>query len=242
MAAPQSWFISGSNRGIGFQLVKIIASQGHIVFAGVRIPSKATELRELASTNPNIHIVQLEATSVSDAQAAAKSVSEITDGLDVVIANAGIANNWQTVLDTDLDSFDEHYRVNAIGPIILFKALYPLLLKRQTRKFVTVSSMAGSIGQLHPVPDTVYGTSKAALNYITRSIHKEHSPEGFIVFPIHPGMVDTDMGQSAAHVFGLEKIPTSPLESAQGVFDVVNSATAEYSGRFLSFEGSELVW
>jgi norsolorinic acid ketoreductase len=238
----QSWFISGSNRGIGLELVKIIASHGHTVFAGARNPSKAAALNELASANPNIHVVQLEATSASDAQAAAKTVSEITGGLDVVIANAGIANNWQPVVEVDLDSLNEHFQVNAVGPLILFQAFYPLLLKRQTRKFITVSTGAASIGQTVPVADTVYGSSKAALNFITRSIHKEHSPEGFVVFPLHPGMVDTDMGQSAAPVFGMKKLPMSALQSAEAVFDVVNTATAEQSGRFLSYDGSELPW
>jgi norsolorinic acid ketoreductase len=238
----QSWFISGANRGIGLELVRIIANQGHIVFAGVRTPSKAKALEELTASNPNVHIVQLEATSVSDAQAAAKAISEITDGLDVAIANAGIANNWQSALEIDLDSLNDHFQVNAFGPVILFQALYPLLVKRQTRKFVTVSTLAASISQLVPVADTVYGSSKAALNFITRSIHKEHSPEGFIVFPIHPGMVDTDMGQAAAPLFGMKKLPVSPEQSAQAVFDVVNTSTKEQSGRFLSYDGSELPW
>jgi norsolorinic acid ketoreductase len=240
----QAWFISGANRGIGFEIVKIISNLGNIVFAGVRTPSKATALQKLASKNPNIHILQLESSSVADATAAAQTIQQITGGLDVVIANAGIANNWQKAIDLDLDSIYEHLKVNAVGPLILFRALYPLLLQRQTRKFVTVSTIAASSAVVPelPVPGAVYGSSKAALNYITRSIHKEHFEEGFIVFPIHPGMVDTEMGQAAAPLFGMEKLPMSPYESAQAVFNVVNSATKEQSGRFLSYDGTELAW
>lgn len=238
----QAWFISGANRGIGFELVKIVANQGHVVFAGVRTFSKATALREVAKNNSNVHIVQLESTSVSDAAAAAKTVQEITGGLDVVIANAGIANNWQTNLDVDLESLYEHHRVNTVGPLILFQALYPLLVKRRTRKFVTISTAAASIQNFLPVPDTVYGSSKAALNFITRSIHKEHSGEGFIVFPLHPGTVDTDMGAGASNFFGDAWKPISPFTSANAVFHVVDAATKEQSGRFLSCDGSELPW
>jgi norsolorinic acid ketoreductase len=238
----QAWFISGANRGIGLELVKIAADRGYVVFAGVRTPSKAVVLNNLAAKNPNVHIVKLESVSVSDAHAAAEVVEQVTGGLDVVIANAGIANNWQPVTEIDLSSLNDHYQVNAVGPIILFQALYPLLAKRQTRKFVTVSTMGASIERTIPVPSTVYGSSKAALNYITRSIHKEHSPEGFVVFPIHPGMVDTDMGQSAAPLFGIEKLPMSPFQSAEAVFNVVDRATAEQSGRFMSYDGTELPW
>lgn len=240
--SPQAWFVSGANRGIGYELVKIVADLGHVIFAGVRNPSKATALKSLAARNSNIHIVQLESTSVSDAAAAAKTVEQVTGGLDVVVANAGIANNWQKITELSLESLNDHFQVNAVGPIILFQALYPLLLQRQTRKFVTVSTLAGSISQTIPIPDTVYGSSKAALNFITRSIHKEHSEEGFIVFPIHPGMVDSDMGQSAAPLFGMKKLPMSPFESAEAVFRVVNTSTKEQSGKFLSYDGTELPW
>lgn len=240
----QSWFISGANRGIGFELVKIVANLGHVVFAGVRTPSKATALQKLASKNPNIHILQLESTSISDATNAAQIITEVTGGLDVVVANAGIANDWQKALDINIDSIYEHLKVNTVGPLILFRALYPLLLKRSTRKFVPISTMAASsaiVPEL-PVPGSVYGSSKAALNYIFRNIHKEHVEEGFIVFPIHPGMVDTDMGQSAAPLFGMEKLPMAPYESAEAVFNVVNTATKEQSGKFLSYDGTELPW
>lgn len=238
----QAWLITGANRGIGLDLVKIAASHNNIVFAGARNPAKATALKQLASRNPNVHIVQLESTSVADATAVARLVETITGGLDVVIANAGIGNNWKTVVETDLESFYEHYRVNAAGPMILFQALYPLLLKRQTRKFITVSTLAGSIQAEFNFPHTAYGASKAALNFVTRSIHNEHSSEGFIVFPIHPGVVDTDMGQSAAQLLGLEKIPMTSEESALAVFNVVDTATKEQSGRFLSYDGTDLPW
>jgi norsolorinic acid ketoreductase len=238
----QAWFISGANRGIGFELVKIVAGLGNVVFAGARTPSKATDLQKFAAQNPNVHIVQLESTSVSDVTAAARLVEQTTGGLDVVIANAGIANNWQKSTEIDLASLNDHYQVNAAGPIILFQALYPLLKKRQTRKFITVSTLAASIAQPLPVPDTVYGSSKAALNFITKSFHKEHSQEGFIIFPVHPGMVDTDMGHAAAPLFGLQNAPMTPTESAEALFKLADSATEEQSGRFLSYDGSELPW
>jgi len=241
----QAWFVSGANRGIGLQLVKIIASNpDRIVFAGARNPSKATDLQDLASHNPNVHLVKLESTSTSDAIAAAETVRQVTGGLDVVIANAGIAQDWAKASEARIDAFNEHLQVNTIGPIILFQALYPLLLQRQTRKFVTVSTLGGSITYIPnlPLQATVYGTSKAALNFLTRSIHKEHVGEGFIVFPIHPGLVDTDMGQVVIPAFGGKASFISPVESAEGIFKVVDSATVEQAGLFLSYDGSELPW
>jgi norsolorinic acid ketoreductase len=240
----QAWFISGANRGIGFELVKQLANNTDTtVFAAVRTPSKAKDLNDFAQTHTNVHILKLESISETDAAAVAKSVEEISGGLDGVIANAGIAQNWQKAEEADIESLKEHFLVNVGGPLILFKALYPLLLKRQTRKFITVSSLAGNIGDILPFPMTIYGSSKAALNYITKSIHKEQSPNGFVVFPIHPGMVDTDMGRSASKdVFGMDRFPVSPEDSARSMLEVVEKAGPEQSGRFWSYTGDELSW
>jgi norsolorinic acid ketoreductase len=240
----QAWFISGANRGIGFELVKQLASRTDtIVFAAVRTPSKAKDLNDFAHSHSNVHVLQLESVSEADAANAAKSVEKIAGGLDGVIANAGIAQNWQYAVDADIEALKEHFVVNVGGPLILFKALYPLLLKRQTRKFITVSSLAGAIGDILGPPMTIYGSSKAALNYVTKSIHKEQSPNGFVVFPIHPGMVDSDMGKSASKdIFGMDRFPVSPEESAHSILEVVGHAGPAESGRFWSYTGQELTW
>ena len=238
-----SYFVSGSNRGIGLELVRLIANRPDtIVFAGVRNPSKRSELQKLASKYPNVHIVKLDSSSTTDAQAAAHTVEEIAGGLDVVIANAGIAENWEKVVKVDPQSLSEHFKVNTVGPLILFQALYPVLLKRQTRKFVTISSLVGAITNMLDVPETAYGTSKAALNFVTKRIHLEHSAEGFIAFPMHPGTVNTDMGKAAAPVFGLTEFPVLPVDSAKGILAVVDAATANESGRFWNFDGTENRW
>lgn len=242
--SSQSWLISGANRGIGFEIVKIIAARPNtIVFACARVPSKATGLQKLVESSPNVHIIQLESNSVSDAAAAAKTVEQIAGGLDVVIANAGIGTNWQPATEVDLESMNQHFQVNTMGPLILFQALYPLLMKHQTRKFVTVSSTVGSLGTVYPdVPNTVYGGSKAALNFVTKSIAKEHAKDGIIAIPLHPGGVDTDLGKSVASVFGREKMPLTVEQSAEGVVNVIDNATIEQSGHFLSFDGTEIPW
>lgn len=240
----QAWFVTGANRGIGFEIVKFAANRGYIVFAGVRDPSKASALSQLANQyDHRIHLVKLTSASVSDADAAAKLVQDTTGGLDVVIANAGIANNWQPIEDVDIASVREHFEVNTVGAIILFQALYPLLLKRQTRKFITISSNAASIGAIFDSPHTAYGTSKAALNFVTQSIHKEHSSEGFIAFPIHPGFVTTDMGLAAAQEFDTRfMVALTPEQSGKFVFEKADGATREDSGRFWVYDGTELEW
>jgi NAD(P)-dependent dehydrogenase (short-subunit alcohol dehydrogenase family) len=78
--------------------------------------------------------------STTDAQAAARTVDEVVGGLDVVFANAGIAENWEEVVKVDPRSCFK------VGPLILFQALYPV------RKLVTIQSLVDAIADMLKAP------------------------------------------------------------------------------------------
>ncbi|KAJ3051321.1 hypothetical protein HK097_007679 [Rhizophlyctis rosea] len=244
-----AYFVSGGNRGLGFGIVSALAKRPNTtIFATARDPTKATDLQTLAKSNPNVHILKLESASVSDAKAAAEYIQKTTGGLDIVIANAGISDSYYNALETPVEVLESHFHVNVTGPLVLFQNLYPLLKARQTRKFVVISTGLASIKSTPELfagaPVLGYGTSKAALNYVARIIHSEHHKEGFIVFPLNPGWVDTDMGRLGAETLlgPGQRPPVTVEQSVEGQLRIIDGATAESSGRFLSFDGEEWAW
>lgn len=106
-------------------------------------------------------------------------------------ANAGIATTYPLVIDVKGSDILEHVKINAIGPVLLFQAVLPLLSnsKNPNPRFIAISSIAGSIGDMGKsiVPNSAYGPSKATLNYLLMKMHYEH--ENITVVPIHPGYV-----------------------------------------------------
>lgn len=172
----------------------------------------------------NLIIVKIDSSSETDAQQAAsllQSKYNITS-LDVVIANAGISKIWPAVHEAKLEDIREHFEINVLGVVTLFKAVRSLLLNStNTPKFITLGSNAGSIGDMEqvPVPNAAYGTSKAALHWISKKIHQEN-PE-LVAFPVHPGFVQTEMGNTGAQAFGLEKAFITVEESVSGLVNVV---------------------
>ncbi|CAF1499861.1 unnamed protein product, partial [Rotaria sordida] len=87
------------------------------------------------------------------------------------------------------------------------------------------------------------GASKAAVNYVTKKIHQEHKKDGLIAFPLHPGFVQTDLGNPFAKSVGMDQAPVTIEDSIKGQLKVIDGATREKtSGRFWSFDGKELVW
>lgn len=166
------------------------------------------------------------------------------DVLDVVIANAGMSDCFTSPLETPPEEMIKHFDVNTNGPLVLFQATYELLRASPSPKFVPVTSGFASItiGPDLPMNVLAYGTSKAALNWMTRKLH--HSYSDLIVFPISPGGVDTDMAKdSLAKDPGMkqimEKFPLiSANESARGILGQVDVATREtHGGQFVDYTG-----
>ncbi|KZO92386.1 NAD(P)-binding protein [Calocera viscosa TUFC12733] len=247
--SPIVYLISGANRGIGLGIVAQLAvRENTVVFAGARNPSAATDLQALESKYPGkVHIVKLTSTDEADNKAAVAKIKKVAGRLDVVIANAGVSNSYTPSEQVSLDAMREHFEVNVLGPLVLFQASYQLLkASSDTPKFIVVSTFLGSIevGTKAPFPVLPYGTSKAAVNWLTAKLFWEHP--GLIAVPVHPGVVDTDINAFAAeHIPEVGNHPTITVEeSATGVLSVVDAAKRdeEAGPKFLSYDGSVIPW
>ena len=133
--------------------------------------------------------MKIDSKSETDPAATVASLKEqgITS-LDLVIANAGICNDFAPHATCDLAVVKEHVAVNGFGPLFLFEATLPLLQNSgESAKFVGIGSPMGSIGgmDMRPFPMTAYGTSKALFHWNVREVHFEH-PE-LVSLVVDPG-------------------------------------------------------
>lgn len=249
--APSStvvYFITGGNRGLGFGLTeRLSARPDTLVFATAREPSAADKLQQLSAQRGNIRIVQLRADSATDHAAAAAQVEAEAGRVDVIVANAGISDprTFEPIEALSLEPLRSHLEVNAVGPIRLFGALYPLLRRSSLPKYVVVSSGLGSLAWQANFPSfhvANYGVSKAAVNFLTQRIHVEH-PD-IIAFPLSPGWVQTDMGNAGAKVAGMEQAPMTVEQSVTGMVQLLDDSTRDtHSGRMWNAEdGTEMPW
>jgi NAD(P)-dependent dehydrogenase (short-subunit alcohol dehydrogenase family) len=147
----------------------------------------------------------------------------------------------EPAISTSVANFEELFRVNTLGPVVLFQAFYDLLLKSEKpeKKFLITSSFAGSssLAPANPFPVTAYGASKAAVNFVAVKLASEHGEKDKIaVVPIHPGqsilvlchaaiipfvadvdrnhasgLVSSDMGNDAMAAVGIDPKAALPL-------------------------------
>lgn len=245
-----SVFVTGGNRGIGFELVKQYASvEGNTVFTTSIDVELSVELNKLAKELGNIKVFILDVNTQDNIDALEKELPEfLNDGIDIFIANAGIGNSFYPILKAPRKVYEDHYNINVLGTIGVTKIIYPYLLKKKTRKIIILSSIAAQITDFNKSSVSAYGISKTSLNYTAKALSFELAEEGFIVIPINPGIVLTDMFQigydlapEPAKKFYLSIAITTEV-SVNGIIKVVSGLTKEDSGKFFHYLGNELTY
>ncbi|KAI5364212.1 Putative short-chain dehydrogenase/reductase SDR, NAD(P)-binding domain superfamily [Septoria linicola] len=247
--------ITGANRGLGRGLTTAYLAQPNThIIATVRNPSDSTSssltsLRKAQGSS--LTLLQLDVAKETDYPTLVQSLSSLNiTNLDTVIANAAIAQALALAKDVKPADLLSHIQVNVIGPLLLFQHLLPFLTNNNSNssgKFIAMSSSAGSIGgqEALPVPTSVYGTSKAALNYIVRKMHFEN--EGLVVLAMEPGWVQTEMGKKGAVELGfgdrINELLITTEVSVEGMVKVIEGATREETGgRFVRYNGEQMPW
>ena len=221
--------VTGSNRGIGLELVKQLLARGERVIAACRTPSD--ELAALAAETANLVIVD----NIDVAAAAsAKTLAEKVDGetIDTLILNAGIFLHGDRAADPDFDGIQTQLEVNAIGALRSAVALLPRLAPHA--KVAFVSSRMGSIGDNGSGNYYGYRMSKAALNMGAVSLAKDVASRGIAVTVLHPGMVKTDMTRGQGNV--------DADVAVRGLLARIDELTVKTSGGFWHANGEQLPW
>jgi len=229
-------FITGSNRGIGLAVVHAYLERGAVeIFAACRQPENAVELQNLAKQYPQtLHLIPLEVTEQDSIHQAVSQVQNLTHGLDILINNAGIDPEGQSLEAITAETMLQVYAVNTVAPLMISKAFLPLLRKGTNPRLVQISTEMASLEDRTYGGSYAYCSSKAALNMVMRGMAADLRRHGIINISLDPGWVQTDMGGSSASLI--------PEESAAGILEVVSNLKASDNGRYLAYDGSEHNW
>ena len=239
--APGTVLVTGSSRGIGFELVRQYTEAGWNVIATARKPQEAARLVELAGRHPKL---RLEALDVTDGA----SVAALRDRLagtpiDVLINNAGDTDGFrgQSLGSLDHARFGYMMELNAHGPIRVAEALLPNVEASGQKKILTVSSLAGSMGARGGgMPGGYwYKASKAALNMLVLSMAADLKARGVLVAALSPGQVDTQ-GYAARGIVMPGSIDIGI--SVTGLRKVIAELTPAQSGTFIRYSGEPQPW
>ena len=229
--------ITGANRGIGFEFVKVYLARDYNVIATARSPEKADALNALAAENENLTVVQLDVTDFPRVDALAAELQG--QPIDILINNAGISGDvrGQMFGNIDYDEFRKVLDVNVVAPTKIAESFYQNLLDSQLKKLVVVSSSEGSIAGISSPRTMVYRTSKAAVNMMYTNLAVQLKRKGITVAMVNPGLTDTDF------VAGLPKKMLRPADvAAEDMARNIDNTWVENTGTFWNYDGRALPW
>lgn len=192
MSSKKIALVTGGNRGIGLEICRQLAADGHTVLLGARNPDKARAAAE--SLQGSVTPLHLDVTREEDGWAAADILREGFDRrLDVLINNAAIMDR-NRLSDLDEGEFRRTLETNFFGVLRLVRTMLPLLEKSEDPRIINVSSGMGALDSMHEPGYVGYRFSKWALNGLTMMLAGEFADGRIKVNALCPGWVRTDMG------------------------------------------------
>ena len=202
-------FITGGNRGLGFQTALDLKDAGVKVVIGSRdLAQGENAVEKLRAAGVDADVLQFDITKAGDAQAAFDYFNTRYGQLDILVNNAGIAAGTfpgtgpeHSASGVPSDLLHKVFETNFFAQVAMTNTLLPLIRKSEAGRIVNLSSILGSL-TLHSDPKSplyhaksfAYDASKTALNAYTIHLAYELRDTKIKVNSAHPGWVKTDMG------------------------------------------------
>ena len=219
--------ITGTSRGIGFEMARLYANEGHQVLALSRNDNAITQLN-----HKNIISFPFDITKEDDLKKVDDFLTTNWKAVDILINNAGKLLN-KPFLETSSEALEMVYKVNVFGVANLTK----LVLSRMPKSghVVTISSMGGVQGSVKFPGLSAYSSSKAAVITLTELWAEEFKETGPSFNVLALGAVQTEMLEEA---FPGYKAPTTALEMATYIKDFALTGHKMYNGKLLQVSSS----
>ncbi|WP_222984948.1 SDR family NAD(P)-dependent oxidoreductase [Flagellimonas meishanensis] len=218
--------ITGTSRGIGYELVKLFAEEGHQVLALSRNAQPVLDLKF-----SNVHTFSFDLGQPRDYEKLTNFL-ETWDRVDVLINNAGKLLN-KPFLETSQEEFEAVYKVNVFGVAGMTKMVLPKMGKEG--HVVTISSMGGVQGSMKFPGLAAYSSSKGAVITLTELWAEEFKETGPSFNVLALGAVQTEM---LAEAFPGYQAPVTALEMATYVKDFALTGQKLYNGKLLQVSNS----
>lgn len=238
-------FITGANRGIGYETAKGLGELGITVVIGARDLAKGqAAAKQLQAFGIKAEAIAYDASQPASGDAAYEYFDQNFGKLDILVNNAGMLieqiigkNNSSSV---SADALQQTFQTNLFAVVALTQKLLPLIRKAPAGRIVNLSSILASL-TLHSMPNSpidplksfAYNASKTALNAYTIHLAHELRETNIKVNSAHPGWVKTELGG-----------PNAPMEVADSGKTSVQLATLDDNGPTGGFihEGEPLPW
>ncbi|HEY4313082.1 MAG TPA: SDR family oxidoreductase [Pirellulales bacterium] len=218
--------LSGVSRGLGLAMAEGFIAAGHTVCGAAR---NKDAVAELARRFPAPHrFASVDVAHEDQVKGWADDVLAAIGTPDILINNAALMNRPAPLWEIPPAEFASLMDVNVTGVYFVLRHFLPAMVKRQSGVIVNFSSGWGRSTSPEVAP---YCTTKWAIEGLTRSLAQE-LPEGMAAVPLNPGVINTDMLQTA---WGADaKSYPSPEQWAKRAVPLILGITAKNNGEAMA--------
>jgi len=241
MASTTTALITGGTSGIGRATANKLAERGvHVLVVGRNAQRGEKTISEIRAAGGKADFISSDLRDAASARDVARRAVELGHGnVDILINNAGMFPFGPTHETTE-EVFDSVYSLNVKAPYFLVAELAPLMAKRGKGSIVNVSTMVADYGVSGM---SLYGSSKAAINLLTKAWAAEYGPSGVRVNAVSPGPTRTEGTDAMGE--GLEKLaaqapagrPATADEIAEAIVFLATDRSSFVQGAKLAVDG-----
>ena len=233
--------ITGGTSGIGRAVANKLAQSGvHVLVVGRNSQRGDNTVAEIRSAGGQADFIASDLRDAASAREVARKAVELGNGqVDILINNAGVYPFGPTH-ETSEELFDRVYSLNVKAPYFLVAELAPLMAKKGSGAIVNVSTMVADYGAYGM---SLYGSSKAAINLLTKVWTAEYGPSGVRVNVVSPGPTRTEGTEAMGE--GLERLaaeaparrPATADEIAEAIVFLATDRASFIQGAKLAVDG-----
>lgn len=184
--------VTGAGAGIGAAIAERLAREGHhLVVTDRDLATAENTASQIVARGGSAHPMTLDVGDLTSIESAFDQVAAERGRCDILVNNAGIARTF-SFADYPLDHWELTLRVNVTGPFRCGQRAAELMRQQGWGRIVSISSVSGiraGVGR------AAYGTSKSALNGLTRQMAIELAPYGITANAVAPGPIETALAQ-----------------------------------------------
>lgn len=219
--------ITGTSRGIGYELAQLFAENGHQVLALSRNDTPCYDLNI-----DNLTSLSCDLSNQEQIQEAVKFVKENWSQVDILINNSGLLIN-KPFEELSAKDFMDVYNVNVFGVVAMTQAIVPFMKK--DGHVVNISSMGGIQGSMKFPGLSAYSSAKGAVITLTEILAEEYKETGPSFNVLALGAVQTEMLKEA---FPGYKAPLTAKEMAAYLMDFALTGNKFYNGKIMQVSSS----
>ncbi|HEY7430576.1 MAG TPA: SDR family oxidoreductase [Streptosporangiaceae bacterium] len=240
--------VTGAGSGIGAAAAAALGAAGAVpVLVGRRPAPLAETAAKLTAAGGESLCVPADLAEPDSPRRVVDACLDRFGRLDGLVSNAAVCRH-KPLGEWDIAGFDEHLATNIRAPFFLLQAALPALRESDVAAVVNISSSSGT---LHRVGQSVYGMTKSALDYLTRTLAGELAPLGVRVNCIAPGPIDTPIHATwaddlaEAYRWLGSQVPLGrigrPEEVAAWIVLLLSPVSAFLTGAVIPLDGGQVI-